>query len=108
MPHYLIRFGYTPETWAKLIQNPQDRRGAVSKLVESVGGKLQGLWYAFGEEDGYVLVEAPDNVTAATVSVVVTASGAIRTAETTVLMTVEEMLEALGKAKSVSYRPPGA
>jgi uncharacterized protein with GYD domain len=49
MPFYLTRFSYTPETWARLIANPEDRRKAAQGYIESVGGKLHGFWYAFGE-----------------------------------------------------------
>jgi uncharacterized protein with GYD domain len=62
MPLYLTRFSYTPATWAKLIKNPEDRRAAAKQYIESVGGKLHGFWYAFGDHDGYNLWEAPDNV----------------------------------------------
>ena len=60
MPLYLTRFSYTPETWAKLIQNPEDRREAAKEYIEGVGGKLHGFWYAFGDYDGYTLWEARD------------------------------------------------
>ena len=82
MPFYLTRFSYTPATWAKLIQNPEDRRSAAKQYIESVGGKLHGFWYAFG------------------------AGGALSSCETTVLLSVEETMEALGKAKAIRYRPP--
>ena len=59
MPYYLTRFSYTPATWAKLIENPEDRRTAAKEYIEGVGGKLHGFWYAFGEHDGYNLWEAP-------------------------------------------------
>jgi uncharacterized protein with GYD domain len=107
MPVYLTRFAHTPETWARLIENPEDRRGPIGAVVEAAGGKLLGLWYAFGEHDGYVLLELPDNVQAASVLTRTAASGAFGGFETTVLLTVEEMLDALEKAKGVSYRPPG-
>ena len=57
MPLYLSRFSYTPETWARLIGNPEDRRKAAQDYIESVGGTL-GFWYAFGTHDGY----NPDNI----------------------------------------------
>jgi len=65
MAMYLTRFSYTPETWARMIQKPEDRRNAARSYVESVGGKLHGFWYAFGERDGWTLWEAPDNVSMA-------------------------------------------
>lgn len=51
MPLYLTRFSYTPETWARLINKPEDRRTAGKQYIESVGGTLHGFWYAFGEHD---------------------------------------------------------
>ena len=107
MPMYLTRFSYTPATWARLIENPEDRRKAASTYIESVGGKLHGFWYAFGERDGYNLWEAPDNVSMASVVVAIGAGGALASCETTVLLSVEETMDALKKAKSVRYRPPG-
>jgi uncharacterized protein with GYD domain len=108
MTMYLTRFRYTPETWARLIQNPEDRREAARAYIESVGGKLHGFWYGFGEHDGWNLWEAPDNVSMAAVVLAIGAGGALSSCETTVLLSVEELLQALGKAQSVRYRKPGA
>ena len=80
MALYLTRFSYTPETWARLTRNPEDRREAAQKYIESVGGKLHGFWYAF----------------------------ALSKLETTPLLTIEETLDALRRAQSVGYRAPGA
>src|SRR5437899_7451186 len=107
MPLYLSKFSYTPETWARMIGNPEDRRKAAQSYIESVGGKLHGFWYAFGEHDGYNLWEAPDNVSMAAVALAIGAGGALSTIETTVLLTVEETLAALEKARSVKYKAPG-
>ena len=107
MPMYLTRFSYTPEAWARMAKNPEDRRNAARSYIESVGGKLHGFWYAFGEFDGYNLWEAPDNVSMAAVAIALGGGGALSKSETTVLMTVEETLDALGRAGSVGYRPPG-
>lgn len=103
----LMRFSYTPETWSKLMQNPEDRRDAARAYVEQVGGTLHGFWYGFGEYDGYMIFEAPDNVSLAGVVLAITAGGALASVETTVLMSVEETLEALAKGKAISYRRPG-
>jgi uncharacterized protein with GYD domain len=108
MPLYLTKFSYTPETWSRLIGNPEDRRAAAQTYIESVGGKLHGFWYGFGTHDGYNLWEAPDNVSMAAVALAITGGGALSSFETTVLLTVEETLEALAKAGEVAYRPPGA
>ena len=107
MPLYLSRFSYTPETWARLIENPEDRRAAAQQYIESVGGMLHGFWYAFGTHDGYNLWEAPDNVSMA-VALAIGGGGALSSFETTVLMTVDDTIEALRKAEQVQYRAPGA
>jgi uncharacterized protein with GYD domain len=107
MPLYLSTFSYTPETWAKLIANPEDRRTAAQTYIESVGGKLHGFWYAFGTHDGYTLWEAPDNVSMAAVALAISGGGALSSIETTVLLSVDETMDALRKAEQVQYRPPG-
>jgi uncharacterized protein with GYD domain len=108
MPLYLSRFSYTPETWERLIANPEDRRQAAQTYIESVGGKLHGFWYAFGTHDGYNLWEAPDNVSMAAVALAISGGGALSSLETTVLMTVDETLHALREAGRIGYRPPGS
>ena len=108
MPLYLSRFSYTPETWARLIANPEDRRTAAQSYIESVGGKLHGFWYAFGSQDGYNLWEAPDNVSMAAVALAIGGGGALSSFETTVLMSVDETIDALRKAQEVQYRAPAA
>jgi uncharacterized protein with GYD domain len=108
MPLYLTRFSYTPQTWAKLIGNPEDRRTAAQEYIESVGGKLHGFWYAFGEHDAYTLWEAPDNASMAAVALAISAGGALSSLETTVLLSVDETMDALRQAQQVGYRAPGA
>ena len=108
MPLYLTRFNYTPETWARLIGNPEDRRKAAQSYIEAVGGKLQGFWYAFDAHDGYCLWEAPNNLSMAAVALAIGGGGALSAFETTVLLTVDETMDALRKAKQIKYRAPGA
>src|SRR4026209_1136680 len=99
MPLYLTKFSYTPTTWVRLTANPEDRRKAAQSYIESVGGKLHGFLYAFGSHDGYNLWEAPDNVSMAAVSVAIGGGGALSSFETTVLLTVDETMDAPRKAQ---------
>jgi uncharacterized protein with GYD domain len=71
------------------------------------GDTLHGFWYGFGQYDGYAIYEAPDNVSMAGVVLAVSSGGAPASVETTVLMSVEETLEALAKGKAIGYRRPG-
>lgn len=107
MPLYLTRFSYTSETWARLARNPEDRRNAARTYIESVGGKLHGFWYAFGEYDGYTLWEAPDEGSMAAVAIALSSGGALSKCETTPLLTVDQALKALGRVSTVGYRQPG-
>ena len=104
---YLTRFSYTPETWARMMKNPEDRRIAATKYIESVGGKLHGFWYAFGEYDGYCIWQASDNISMAAVGFAITGGGALSKFETTPLLTVEETIEALKLSQKVGYQSPG-
>jgi uncharacterized protein with GYD domain len=80
------------------------RRDAIGKLLSSLGGKLDSVYYALGDTDAYVIADLPDNVTAAAASLAVNASGAA-TIKTTALMTPEEMDQAT--KKTPAYRAPG-
>ena len=108
MTLFLTRFSYTAETWARLVQNPEDRRDAARTYIEAVGGTLHGFWYAFGEYDAYSLLEAPDSVSMAAVAMAISGGGALTKHETTVVLTVEETMDAMRRASEIRYRPPGA
>jgi uncharacterized protein with GYD domain len=95
MPLYLTRFSYTADAWAAFASAPADRREGVRKQLAGVGGTLHDVWYTFGEKDGLVLFEAPDDVAATAYLTKTAASGKVHGVETTRLVTVEEMVEAL-------------
>jgi len=105
MPKYLIQASYTTEGVKGLAKDGgTKRRQAVEAAIKSVGGRLEALYFAFGEHDAYVLVDAPDNASVAAASIAVNASGAV-VAKTVVLLTPEEMDQAAKRA--VTYAPPG-
>ena len=105
MPKYLIQANYVGEGVKGLLkEGGSNRRAAVDKLVKSVGGTMEALYYAFGETDIYVIVDLPDNASAAAIALTVASSGVINI-RTTVLMTPEEL--DLAVKKSPTYRAPG-
>jgi uncharacterized protein with GYD domain len=108
MAMYLTRFSYTPETWARLMKQPEDRRDAARTYIESVGGTLHGFWYSFGGNEGWNLWDAPDSVAMAAVSIAIGGGGAMSRMETIELLTVEETLDALERAQGIAYRKPGS
>ena len=105
MARYLIEASYTREGLQGVLkEGGSGRRDAIGKLLADLGGSLESFHFAFGATDAYVIVDVPDNVTAAAIGLTVGASGAVKT-KTVVLLTPEE-LDAATK-KTVAYRPPG-
>lgn len=106
MPKFLIKASYSPEGARGLLkEGGTARRAAVQKLVEGIGGKVEAFYFAYGQDDAYVITDVPDASTGLAISLAVNASGAVRLS-TIPLITAEEM-DAVCK-KSVPYRAPGA
>lgn len=106
MPKFLFEASYTLEG-ARGVQGAggSSRRDAVAAVAESVGGKLESFYFAFGDTDAYVVVDLPDNASAAAVAIAVNTGGGA-TVKTAVLLTPEEI--DVAAKRSVDYRPPGS
>ncbi len=105
MPSYLIQASYTGEGIKGLMKDKASgRQKAVSDAVAGIGGKVEAFYFSFGKYDVAVVVQVPDNVSAAALALSVGASGLVHTL-TTPLLSVEEADAAL--AKAVNYRGPG-
>jgi uncharacterized protein with GYD domain len=106
MPKYLIKGSYTAEGVQGLLkEGGSARRAVLTEAIGKIGGTLEAFYFAFGDDDVYVIADIPDNVSMAALALVPVASGTVGI-KTTVLLTPEEVDEAA--RKSVSYRPPGA
>ena len=105
MPFYMYQAAYTPESIAAQIKEPQDRLEAVRPALEALGGKIVVGGYPFGEYDVLVVIEAPDDTTAASFALAVGAGGAAKSAKTTRLLSGQEWIESLRKAQGSQYRP---
>jgi uncharacterized protein with GYD domain len=105
MASFLFQVAYTPEAWSAMVNNPQDRAGAVEAPVRNLGGKVERFWLSFGDYDIVGIIEMPDSVSAAAFSMAVAAGGACRTVKTTPLLTTTEGIEAMKKAAACGYRP---
>ncbi len=108
MPRYLIQASFNQGGVSGLVSNPQDRAAAVRPLIERMGGKLESFDFSFGDHDAVIIVELPNNVAVASVAMAVGASGAISSFKTTVLLSMEEAMEAMRQASGVGYRSPGS
>ncbi|KZD25401.1 GYD domain-containing protein [Tardiphaga robiniae] len=108
MPLYMYQAAYTPESWAAQMKNPQNRVESVGRqTTEAVGGTLIGGWYCLGEYDVMLIADVPDIESMAAIAVAIAAGGAIKSSQTTALMTGEELVAALKKSESVikGYKP---
>ncbi|MFF0156115.1 GYD domain-containing protein [Streptomyces sp. NPDC005263] len=106
MPKFLIQATYTPEgTKGLLEEGASGRRAAVDQVVTALGGTVEAMYFAFGEDDAILILDFPDSVSMAAVSLKVKASGALRT-RATVLLTLDEIDEAA--RRQVAFRAPGA
>ena len=105
MSKYLFHGSYTAEGLKGLLkEGGSKRRAATEHVIKSVGGTLKAYYFAFGENDFYLIADVPDNVSAAACALVATATGTC-TVKTVVLLTPEEVDQAV--KKTVEYRPPG-
>jgi len=108
MPHYLTQVAYSHEGWEAVVANPQNRIEAVRPAVEKLGGKIESAWFSFGDYDIVVISEMPDNVSAAAMAMAFAAGGACKSVQTTSLISPEEAVQALKKARDCGYRPAAA
>jgi len=106
MAYYLVQAAYTAEAWAAMVKDPQNRTEVIRPVIEQLGGSLVGTWFAFGEYDVVAIIQMPDNVSAAALSLAASAGGAAKTLKTTPLMTMEEGMAAMRQAAGAGYRPP--
>ena len=105
MGKYLVRGNYVGAGVAGLLkEGGSARRAAVTTAVESLGGSVESMYYAFGDTDVFGICDFPDDATAAAFSLMINASGSV-TGTVTPLMTPEDLDEAA--KKSPTYRPPG-
>ena len=106
MAYYLWQLGYTAEAWATQVKNPQNRLELVRPVAEKLGGRIIDAWLAFGDYDAVVIVEMPDNVGVASLVLAATTGGHIASSKTTVLMPIEEGVEAMRRAGEIAYPKP--
>ncbi|GHB54246.1 hypothetical protein GCM10010377_51580 [Streptomyces viridiviolaceus] len=106
MPKYLVQASYTAEGAKGLLgEGGSGRKEAVQRVVGSCGGTLESMYFAYGDDDLYIVVDFPDHLSMAAIAMTVRASGALRS-RAIPLLTVEEVDEAV--KRTVDFRPPGS
>jgi uncharacterized protein with GYD domain len=104
----MIQAAYTSQSWKTQIETEQDARARIKGLAESLGGRFIEAYYSFGDHDLVILVDFPDNLTVAAVSLTASAGGALSSIKTTPLLTIEEGKQALARAAKAAsgYKAP--
>ena len=108
MAYYMLQAAYATEAWTAQVGNPQNRLDVIRPVIERLGGSVESGWLAFGDYDLVLILQMPDNVSAAAFSMAAGAGGVATAIKTTPLMTFEEGLEALKMAAQAGYTPPGS
>jgi uncharacterized protein with GYD domain len=108
MPHYMIQASYTSEAWAIQLQQPGNRLEVVKPVIEKLGGRIEAVYFAFGDYDVVLILEFPGDIDAWAFEVAVMAGGAAKDVKMTQLLTVEEGVEVMKQAATSGYLPPGS
>jgi uncharacterized protein with GYD domain len=107
LPVFLLEVTYTSEAWTEMITHPQDRAQAVRDAVAGLGGKVGSFWTSLGEYDLVGIISMPDILSAAAFAMAISAGGACKAVKTTPLLTMNEGVEAMAKARTCGYQPVG-
>jgi len=106
--HYMIEVGYTPQSWSTQIDKKANVIERITPAVNAAGGKIECLYYAFGDVDLVGIIDFPTPEDAAGFALAVGSTGALRTYRTTPLLTVEQGISSMRKAEEIRkvYTPP--
>lgn len=102
----LIQFSYTAQAMQDLIKNPQDRSKGVKALAEKLGGKMHSFYYTYGEYDGFAIFELPDSVSTAAAVLAASNPATVSKLKTSVIITMEEAMQAMKKAQGLTITAP--
>lgn len=106
MPKFMVKASYTADgTRGLMKEGGTGRRAAVQKIIETLGGRVEGFYFAYGDHDAFVIADLPDATSGLALSLAVNASGTVRV--TTVPLITPEEMDAACK-QNVTYRGPGA
>jgi uncharacterized protein with GYD domain len=106
MPRYMVQFSYSPEAWTSLIRHPQNRAEALNTMLQELGARLVDMYFYYGEWDGFVIIEAPDDTSFVASLLAGNAPGHLKATKISRLYSAEENLEILRRASEVSYQGP--
>ena len=106
MKSFLILASYNAQTWAALVKEPKNRLEVANPIIDHLGGKIVCAYLAFGDHDSVAIVDMPDDVTAAALSMALLASTAFKSVKTTPILSWKDAVEAMKQAKKVLFELP--
>jgi uncharacterized protein with GYD domain len=102
----MVQFSYKGEAIQNLVSNPEDRSKPVKALIEKLGGKMHSFYYSYGEYDGVIIAEMPDNISVAATALASSNPATVSKIKTTILFPVGEAMQAMKKAQGLGITPP--
>jgi uncharacterized protein with GYD domain len=110
MLKFMIKFDYTSASWARLLTVTDDRTSAVAALVESLGGKMECMYWEVEDGAAHVICDLPDSLTAAAAITAAAKTGAFKDIDVVQLLTQDQLRQVVELAKSSAsvYQAPGA
>ena len=106
MPRYMVQFSYSPEAWTSLIRHPQSRAEGLDSMLREFGARLVDMYFYYGEWDGFVIIDAPDDASFVASLLAGNAPGHLKSTRISRLFSADENLEILRRASEVSYQGP--
>jgi uncharacterized protein with GYD domain len=107
MAKYLVLFGLTGEATKGFVAKPSDRVAALRASLEPLGSSLESYYWMFGQYDGMAIIETPDSLTMAALSLRVTSTGSFSRFESHELIEAGDLAAIADRARGVSYQAPG-
>jgi uncharacterized protein with GYD domain len=110
MLKYMLKFNYTSGSWARMLTVTDDRTSTVSALLESLGGKLESMYWDVEQTAAHVTCDLPDSLSAAAAITAATRTGGLKDVQVLELLTQEQLgaVVALAKNSAGIYHAPGA
>ncbi|MFN0072300.1 MAG: GYD domain-containing protein [Chloroflexota bacterium] len=106
MPRYMVQFAYSPEAWTSLVRHPQNRSEGLDAMLREFGAHLVDMYFYYGEWDGFVIIEAPDDTSFVASLLAGNAPGHLKATKVSRLYTADENLEIMRRASAVGYQGP--
>ena len=97
----MLQFSYTPQAMAKLVKHPEDRSKYIKEVIERFGGRMLSFYYTYGEYDGFVIAETPDNISSLAVNFAAANPEVLAKTHTTICIPVNDAIQAMKKSEGV-------